>query len=68
MAGEGPGMDATGGRRRRRRRSVPEPGRKIKRQAMGQGNPDSTAQLDVTVDRNFVSAPHGIQASPVWCS
>ena len=49
-AGEGV---APGGRKRRRRRSVPEVGRKVKRQANVDNDPDST--MPTTQDRAFVS-------------
>ena len=52
-AGEGGQGVAPGGRKRRRRRSVPEVGRKVKRQANVDNDPDST--MPTTQDRAFVS-------------
>ncbi len=52
-AGEGGQGVAPGGRKRRRRRSVPEVGRKVKRQTVIDNSPDNT--MATTQERAFVS-------------
>ncbi|XP_064401284.1 integrin alpha-PS1-like [Halichondria panicea] len=67
-AGEGGQGVAPGGRKRRRRRSVPEVGRKVKRQTVIDNSPDNT--MATTQERAFSCADNvpTLTCQPITCS